>query len=115
MTHRSHLRIARHVLLGLVMILAFALLFGWVVMQAWNAALPALLNLPAITFWQAVAVLVLARILTGRFTHGHMGRRRFRRTAANDSAALYAAWWDEEGEAAFQAYAARQLGEAGRD
>ncbi len=115
MNHRSHLRIARHVLLGLVMILAFALLFGWVVMQAWNAALPALLNLPAITFWQAVAVLVLARILTGRFTHGHTGRGRFHRTAANDSAALYAAWWDEEGEAAFQAYAARQLDEAGRD
>jgi hypothetical protein len=107
------LRIARHVALGLALVVVSALVFGWVVMVAWNAVIPGLSGLPALSYWPAVAVLVLVRVLTGRFTHGHHGRRRFRRSASADSAQLYSAWWDEEGEAAFQAYAARHLGETG--
>lgn len=114
--HRSPLHIARHLLFGLVLVSAFAVVFGAVVMLAWNYTMPALFGLPALTFAQAVAALVLVRILTGRFTHHHHrhGYHRFRRSPAGDGAALYSAWWDEEGEAAFHAYAARQLGDDGR-
>lgn len=117
-SHRF-LRIAGHALFGLVLVVVLAGVFGWVVMLAWNAVMPAIAGLPAITFEQAVAGLVLARILTGRFTHPHRGgRHRWRRwrhgcrdVASHHSAALYTAWWESEGEAAFQAFAARHLGE----
>jgi hypothetical protein len=120
-SHRF-LRIAGHALFGLVLVVVLAGVFGGVVMLAWNAVMPAISGLPAITFGQAVAGLVLVRILTGRFTHPHRGRSRcgsrrwpWRRdgadAASRHSAALYTAWWESEGEVAFQAFAARHLGE----
>jgi hypothetical protein len=45
--------------------------FGYAVMASWNAVLPAAAGLHAITFFQAVGLLVLSRILFG----GLRGRR----------------------------------------
>ena len=50
-----------------IAIIAFALLIGWVVMWLWNAILPDLLGVNIITYWQAVGLLVLCRILFGGF------------------------------------------------
>ncbi|MDR3437606.1 hypothetical protein [Telmatospirillum sp.] len=109
---------AGHVVLGLAAVVLFAAVFGWVVMTAWNAAIPDLLHLPVLGYEQAVAVLILIRILTGRFTHGAgrcgIGRRRWHRDTAADGAAFYTAWWDAEGADAFKDYVARQTGDAGR-
>ena len=41
--------------------------FSWVVMGLWNWLMPAVFGLRAITFWQALGLLVLSRILFGRF------------------------------------------------
>lgn len=107
-------RMAGHVVLGLGLTLTFALVFGLVVMASWNAVIPSLVALPVIDYWQAVALLILGRILFGRFTHGGHGRRfhgRGRRRWAPPeivSAERYAEWWDSEGEAAFNAYLSRQ-------
>lgn len=126
-------RFARHALLGLLAAGVVAIVFGAVVMLAWNLTLPALFGWPALSFWQAVAILVLVRVLTGRFTHGpkhwhyrhdrsrqgplsshrhfHGGpnrRDRGGRPGMNGDAELYDTWWAEEGEAAFRAYAQRQ-------
>ncbi len=40
-------------------------LFSWVTMLLWNALLPAIFNFSVITFWQALGLLVLARLLFG--------------------------------------------------
>ena len=40
-------------------------LFSWVTMLLWNALLPAIFNFSAITFWQSLGLLVLARLLFG--------------------------------------------------
>ena len=54
----------------------FAFLFGQVVMLLWNAILPKLLGVSMLTsFWQALGLLVLCRILFGGFFKGGMGRR----------------------------------------
>ncbi len=47
--------------------------FGWVVMTLWNWLLPALFGVGVISFWQALGILVLAKILFGGFKgcHGH--------------------------------------------
>lgn len=61
--------------------LAFAalMLFGgsFVVMLLWNALLPAIFGLPALSIWQAVGLLVLSRILMGGFRRPWSARRHY--------------------------------------
>jgi len=49
----------------LLLVAAGIALVGAVVMLLWNALLPGLFGWPAITFWQALGLLVLTRILIG--------------------------------------------------
>lgn len=57
--------------------LAFALLagvlLGFTIMTLWNALLPAILGVSAITFWQALGLLLLSRILFGGPRGGGFG------------------------------------------
>lgn len=55
--------------------IAALFLFGWVVMHLWNSILPGVIGVATITFWQAVGILVLSKILFGGFKgcHGHSG------------------------------------------
>jgi len=47
---------------------------GWIVQCLWNWLLPTLFGWRTITFWQALAMLVLCRILFGGFSGGgHRG------------------------------------------
>lgn len=55
--------------------MATVLLFGAVVMGLWNAILPAVLGVKAITFVQALGILLLSKILFGGF---HSKGRGFR-------------------------------------
>jgi hypothetical protein len=41
----------------------FVLLFGWVTMSLWNWLVPVLFNGPVISFWQALGLLLLSKIL----------------------------------------------------
>lgn len=54
-------------------VLLFAVIGGVVVRELWNWLLPSLFGWPALTFWQALGLLALCRILFGRF-----GGRGFR-------------------------------------
>ena len=38
--------------------------FGFIVMSLWNAILPVVLGVKVITFWQALGILVLSKILS---------------------------------------------------
>jgi len=48
---------------------------GCITMMLWNALLPVIFHFPAITFWQAVGLLILTRILFG-FGHHGQGHHR---------------------------------------
>jgi len=61
--------IKKALMIGL-MIIAAILLFGAVVMGLWNAILPAVLGVKAITFMQALGILLLSKILFGGFRGG---------------------------------------------
>ena len=50
--------------------IAFALLLGLIVMALWNAILPEVLSVKAITFKQALGILLLSKILFGGFKGG---------------------------------------------
>ena len=70
---------ALRVLKGIVLVVGGAALAGVVVMSLWNWLLPSLFGWPQITFWQALGLLVLCRILFGRFGGPGFARSRFRR------------------------------------
>ena len=63
---------------ALVVVIA---IFGEVVMHLWNWLAPAIFGLHIITFWQALGLLVLCRILFGGFGH-HGDRSRGRHRCA---------------------------------
>jgi len=62
-------RMKRKISYGLFFIGALLLLSG-AVMLLWNALLPKLLHVAAINYWQALGLMVLGRILFGRFGFG---------------------------------------------
>lgn len=64
-------RIAVMAAAALVFVPMFLVLFGAVTMWLWNWLMPAIFHLPAIGFWQAIGILILAQIL---FKGGHVRR-----------------------------------------
>ncbi len=60
--------------LAILGILLFIVVGGEIVMHLWNWLLPALFGWRQITFWQAVGLLALCRILFG--SHGIRGSHR---------------------------------------
>ena len=102
------------VILGLIGATALALLLGYVVVWLWNWLMPALFGITTITFWQAVALIVLARILIGGFHHSHKHTPRdrippkwrtfARRQFSHSDWKYYCDYWKEEGEESFNEY-----------
>ena len=71
--------VKRRVAMGVaasVAIVLFTFVGGEAVKLLWNWLLPPLFGLPIVTFWQALGLLVLCRILFGGF--GRHGGRRWR-------------------------------------
>lgn len=58
-------RIAARIGIGIVIVTIVCLVFGWAVMWLWNTVLPDLLGVRAITYGQAIGLLVLCRLLFG--------------------------------------------------
>lgn len=53
--------------------IAFLSLVSYVVMLLWNNLLPEILGVTAITFWQAMGIFILSKILFGFGKGGKMG------------------------------------------
>jgi hypothetical protein len=60
----------------LLLFLLFVALGGEIVRQLWNWLLPSIFGLREITFWQALGILALCRILFGGFGLRGSGRSR---------------------------------------
>ena len=65
--------------LAILGIFLFIAIGGELVMQLWNWLLPPLFGWREITFWQALGLLALCRILFGGFGFHSSGRPGFRR------------------------------------
>jgi hypothetical protein len=120
------LRIIGAVLLGVILAVAFAFVFGIVVKLLWNWLMPAIFGLGTITYWQAFGIVVLAKLLFGGFGHhcnGHHDQsdkkrdQKWRRffgledehhgwapCGSHKNWKYYKQYWEEEGKAAFEAY-----------
>jgi hypothetical protein len=62
--------------IGIAAMVLAAFLGGSIVKWLWNALLPPLFGLPAVTYWQALGLLALSRILFGGFSSCGRGRMR---------------------------------------
>ena len=123
-------RVSGWAFIGLVFVCFFALVFGFVVKWLWNMLMPAIFGLGAITFWQAVALVILAKLLFGSFHGprksdrkswhdwgGHHDRsgpwNRFgeKRETMKDRFRgwkYYHQFWEDEGKEAFRSYVSKK-------
>jgi hypothetical protein len=92
--------------LALIGIALFIFVGGEIVMRLWNWLLPMLFGWRQITFWQAVGILALCRILFG--SHGFRGARpNFRRRIQERMDERYASMTPEERERLRQSWRGR--------
>jgi hypothetical protein len=68
--------------LAILAMLLFIAIGGGVVLQLWNWLLPPIFGWRQITFWQAIGILALCRILFGGFGHRGFYRSNLRRRMA---------------------------------
>ena len=71
--------VKRGLKVGVIGVMAIAV-FGFLVMTLWNWLAPAVFGLHSVTFWQALGILILSKVLFGGFggrpSHGGHWRRR---------------------------------------
>jgi predicted tellurium resistance membrane protein TerC len=89
--------------------------FGYVVMYLWNWLMPAVFGLTTITFWQAIGLGLLSKLLFGGFS-SNKGKEKSRRKCESKRSQKsdfskwkhYDSFWQEEGEKAYQEYIKKQ-------
>ncbi len=67
----------RKVAMMIIFFILAVVVFGVIVMSLWNALLPAIFGIKAITLLQALGILVLSKILFGGFGHRRWGGRGY--------------------------------------
>jgi uncharacterized membrane protein len=82
--------------LAVLGIALFIFIGGEIVMRLWNWLLPMLFGWRQITFWQALGILVLCRILFGGFGGHRSGRSNARRRIQERVEERYASMTPEE-------------------
>jgi hypothetical protein len=119
-------RRAGWIALGIVAFTGFAFLFGAVIMWLWNGLMPVIFHLGVITYWQAIGLAILGRLLFGSMHHGgrhHKGPHKFgpwrgrhfrnydyhcRDHSGYEKWKFYEQYWNEEGEKSFDDYVKRK-------
>jgi hypothetical protein len=93
--------------LALLGIALFVFIGGQLVMHLWNWLLPMLFGWRQVTFWQAVGVLALCRILFGGIGGRGFRRSNFRRRISERMEERYATMTPEERERFRQSWRGR--------
>jgi hypothetical protein len=115
------------VLLAIIGFTGLVILFGFIVMWLWNWLMPDLFGLGTITYWQAMGICLLSKILFGGFGGGggsksshksrkherHQGENQCKDGHKNDFSKwqFYDKFWEDEGKDAFHNYVANQNAE----
>ena len=121
MRTKSPIEIVGWVLLAIIGITGLAILFGFIIMWLWNYLMPELFGLTEITYWQAIGLFILSKILLGGFGGGggssksSSKKNKFKDNGCNDSNKNemskwkhYDKFWEEQGNLAFDEYIAHK-------
>jgi hypothetical protein len=63
----------------LMLVIAGIVVFGFLTMTLWNGVMPAIFGLKVITFWQALALFALSKVLFGGIHRHAVGRPGWKR------------------------------------
>lgn len=101
------------VLFFAVLFVAFIALFGFVFQYLWNWLMPDIFGLTTVTYWQAIGLIILSKIIFG----GIGGDKSNSKCEIDDSSKrkksskkdfskweLYDSYWKEEGELAYEQF-----------
>ncbi|MGX1928292.1 hypothetical protein [Flagellimonas sp. 2504JD4-2] len=102
-----------------VFFIGLVFLAGYVLMHLWNWLMPDLFGLTTIGYWQALGLMLLAKIIFGFGNHSskHGGHKKHKKHKKWDRFCdpkngdsdwrYYDQYWKEEGKASFNAYVER--------
>lgn len=105
----------------IILFIVFILLFGYAFMWLWNWLMPDIFGLTTLTYWQAIGLLILAKLVFGGFEGQGPGKKSKKskgRCAPGerwDSKSDFSKWkhydgfWREEGEKAYHDYVERKM------
>ena len=99
------------IIFGAIAIAGLAILFGFVVMWLWNWLMPEVFGLASLTYWQAVGLFILLKILLGGLGGGS---KKSTNDCENNSKTDFSKWkhydefWKEEGDDYYKQYVERQ-------
>jgi hypothetical protein len=116
MRGRSPGEIAGLIIFGIIAIVGLAVLFGFVIMWLWNWLMPELFGLTTLTYWQAVGLFILFKILLGGC--GGSGKSKSsskdsKSSCKKEGKSDFSKWkhydnfWKEEGDKAYKEYKER--------
>lgn len=112
--------IAGWIVVGILAATGFAFLLGYIIMVLWNWLMPDIFGLVEIGYWQAVGLIIFAKIIFGGFgphkKHPKSSNEgRFtKKTSYNKLKSGFSKWkyydkfWNEEGEKSFKEYSKKQ-------
>jgi hypothetical protein len=92
--------------MGLCAGAAMGIVFGFAIMLLWNWLMPQIFGLGEITYWQAVGIFILARLIFG-FGMGGGDKPKPDKAdtkRSKDNWNDYDEWWEKEGKSAFDKY-----------
>jgi hypothetical protein len=119
---KKALRVTGMVFVGVILACLFALVFGFLVKWLWNFLMPDLFGLKQITYLQAFAMVILAKLLFGAFGPHHpkphdMRHRPFAKwhdpfgcnntmpwDKMRDRRKYFSRFWQDEGNDSFEQY-----------
>ncbi len=99
---------------GLAGAVAFGLVFGFLIQYLWNATLAEMFGFPALSFWQAIGLFILAKLFFGFGAGGNASQKQKKRSDepraeiedvpdfADDE--TFKKFWREEGRESYEAY-----------
>ncbi len=103
--------------LGVTVAVVFVLVFGYLVQLLWNATLAEMFGFPAISFWQAIGLFVLAKLFFGFGTGGSRSDRKQKKGSPDQGPAAesqdvskladdetFMKYWQEEGKESYEAF-----------
>ena len=116
MRNKSPIQIVGMIIFGAIAITGLAILLGFVIMWLWNWLMPAIFGLSVLTYWQAVGLFILFKLLVGGCGGGRSGGGRHKSSKGNSKSDFskwkhYDQFWKEEGDVLYQEYVNRQKGE----
>ena len=111
---RSPLEIAGIVIFGIIAIVGLGILFGYVIMWLWNWLMPEIFDLPVITYWQAVGLFILFKILLGGCSSSSSSKKcdsKSHKKSKSDFSKWehYDKFWEEEGDELYMEYVRRKV------